>query len=152
MPRKSRRSRGVAVSSRMLKNAASIVLASFRPSTYPKGYASSGPSLAAASLDGIFEHPAWCAPLLHVWDKRRTLSQDSHTKHTRLAGKARQAESGFARLACRTRTDIFEILLTSRAKAPNRGSSKAPNRDLAPYNRGGYGGPRLLIRPKLAYA
>jgi hypothetical protein len=33
----------------MLKKAASFVLASFRPSTYPRGYAS-GPSLAAALL------------------------------------------------------------------------------------------------------
>ena len=30
----------MALSSRMLKKAASCVLASFRPSTYPKGYAS----------------------------------------------------------------------------------------------------------------
>ena len=48
--------------------------------------------------------------------------------------------------------NFFSILLTSRAKAANRGSSKAPNRDLAPYNRGGYGGPRLPIRPTLAHA
>ena len=38
---------------------ASFVLASFRSSTYPRGYAS-GPSLAAAALDGHFEHPAIC--------------------------------------------------------------------------------------------
>ena len=37
--------------------AASGVLASFRPSTYPRGYAS-GPSLAAALLSGHFEQPA----------------------------------------------------------------------------------------------
>jgi hypothetical protein len=43
--------------SRMLKVSASFVLASFRSSTYPRGYAS-GPSLAAAALDGHFEHPA----------------------------------------------------------------------------------------------
>jgi hypothetical protein len=43
--------------SRMLKKSASSVLASFRPSTYPRGYAC-GPSLAAALLDGLFEHPA----------------------------------------------------------------------------------------------
>ena len=64
----------------MLKKSASGVLASFRPSTgtqpphhsaartdvvllirrtvRPRGYAS-GPSLAAALLDGLFEHPAW---------------------------------------------------------------------------------------------
>jgi hypothetical protein len=41
----------------MLKQAASSVLASFRPSTYPRGYAF-GPSLAAALLDGLFERPA----------------------------------------------------------------------------------------------
>jgi hypothetical protein len=40
----------------MLKQSASRVLASFRPSTYPRGYAS-GPSLAAALLDSLFEHP-----------------------------------------------------------------------------------------------
>ena len=38
--------------SRLLKKSASIVLASLRSSTYPRGYAS-GPSLAAALLDGI---------------------------------------------------------------------------------------------------
>jgi len=65
--------------SRMLKEAASVVLASFRPSmgtrpphhsaartdlvllirrtVRPRGYAS-GPSLAAALLDVFFEHPA----------------------------------------------------------------------------------------------
>jgi hypothetical protein len=41
----------------MLKEAASVVLASFRPSTYPRGY-TSGSSLAAALLDSSFEHPA----------------------------------------------------------------------------------------------
>jgi hypothetical protein len=40
----------------MLKKTASGVLASFKPSTYPRGYAS-GLSLAAALLDGLFEHP-----------------------------------------------------------------------------------------------
>ena len=43
--------------SRLLKKSASVVLASFRPSTYPRGYAF-GPSLAAALLNGLFEHPA----------------------------------------------------------------------------------------------
>jgi hypothetical protein len=42
----------------MLKKVASFVLASFRSSTYPRGYAS-GSSLAAALLDGLFEHPAY---------------------------------------------------------------------------------------------
>jgi hypothetical protein len=41
----------------MLKSAASFVLASFRSSTYPRGYVS-GSSLAAALLDGLFELPA----------------------------------------------------------------------------------------------
>jgi hypothetical protein len=41
---------------RMLKKPASGVLASFKPSTYPRGYAS-GLSLAAALLNGLFEHP-----------------------------------------------------------------------------------------------
>jgi hypothetical protein len=41
----------------MLKKPASGVLASLRSSTYPRGYAS-GSSLAAALLDGLFEHPA----------------------------------------------------------------------------------------------
>jgi len=44
-------------SSRMLKKSASGVLASLRSSTYPRGYAS-GSLLAAALLDGLFEHPA----------------------------------------------------------------------------------------------
>jgi type II secretory pathway pseudopilin PulG len=41
----------------MLKKSASFVLASFRPSTYPSGYAF-GSSLAVALLDGLFEPPA----------------------------------------------------------------------------------------------
>ena len=41
----------------MLKKPASVVLASFRPSTYRRGYAFES-SLAAALLDGHFEHPA----------------------------------------------------------------------------------------------
>ena len=49
--------------SRMLKKPASFVLASFRSSTYPRGYAS-GPSLAAALLDELFEHPAGVATLV----------------------------------------------------------------------------------------
>jgi hypothetical protein len=43
-------------SNRMLKKSASGVLASLRSSTYPRGYAS-GSSLAAALLNGPFEHP-----------------------------------------------------------------------------------------------
>jgi hypothetical protein len=53
----------------MLKKSASSVLASFRPSTYPRGYAC-GPSLAAALLNGLFEHPAkkllWYATLVKL--------------------------------------------------------------------------------------
>ena len=45
----------------MLKKSASSVLASSRPSTYPRGY-NFGPSLAAALLDGLFEHPAGVFP------------------------------------------------------------------------------------------
>ena len=40
----------------MLKKPASSLLASFRPSMYPRGYAL-GPSLAVALLDELFEHP-----------------------------------------------------------------------------------------------
>jgi hypothetical protein len=40
----------------MLKKPASFVLASFRPSTVPRGYAF-GSSRAAALLNGLFEHP-----------------------------------------------------------------------------------------------
>ena len=47
----------------MLKKSASGVLASFRPSTYPRGYAF-GPSLAAALLDELFEHPAGSYPVV----------------------------------------------------------------------------------------
>jgi hypothetical protein len=43
-------------SSRLLKQPASSVLASFRPSTYREG--TPGPSLAAALLDRLFEQPA----------------------------------------------------------------------------------------------
>jgi hypothetical protein len=48
---------------RMLKKSASFVLASFRPSTYPRGYAS-GPSPAAALLNELFEHPGWPSPVV----------------------------------------------------------------------------------------
>jgi hypothetical protein len=40
----------------MLKKPASFVLASLRPFNVPQGHAS-GSSLAAALLDGLFEHP-----------------------------------------------------------------------------------------------
>jgi hypothetical protein len=41
----------------MLKRSASVVLASLRGSTYGAKYAFAS-SLAAALLDGLFEHPA----------------------------------------------------------------------------------------------
>jgi hypothetical protein len=44
-------------SNRMLKKAASFVLAALRGSTYRKEYAFA-PSLAAAAPDGLFDHPA----------------------------------------------------------------------------------------------
>jgi hypothetical protein len=52
----------------MLKKSASFVLASFRSSTYPRGYAS-GSSLAAALLDSLFEHPARMLSFFspHLW-------------------------------------------------------------------------------------
>ena len=43
--------------SRLLKKSASFVLASFRSSTYPRGYASRS-ALAAALLDGLLGQPA----------------------------------------------------------------------------------------------
>jgi len=49
----------------MLKKSASGVLASFRPSTYPRGYAS-GSSLAAALLDSLFEHPVALLPSVPI--------------------------------------------------------------------------------------
>ena len=49
----------------MLKKPASFVLASFRPSTYRREYAF-GSSLAAALLDGLFEHPADMVLLSYV--------------------------------------------------------------------------------------
>jgi len=49
----------------MLKKSASGVLASLRGSTYRSVRLAS--SLAAALLDGLFEHPAWTSPLVpHV--------------------------------------------------------------------------------------
>ena len=49
--------------------------------------------------------------------------------------------------------DFFSIPPTNTATAASRGPRNAPNRDLAPYPyRGGYGGPRLPMRPKLAHA
>ena len=124
MPRLSRRSRGVAVSNRMLKKSASLVLAALRGSTYRSVRLAS--SLAAALPDGLFEHPAWCAPLLHVRDKKRTLSRDSHTKHTRLAGRARHAESGLARLVRLARTDIFSASCSPVGPRPQIGAPVRP--------------------------
>jgi hypothetical protein len=46
----------------MLKKPASFVLASLRSSTYRNVRLAS--SLAAALLDELFEHPAWCAPVI----------------------------------------------------------------------------------------
>jgi len=46
----------------MLKKSTSGVLASLRGSTYCSVRLAS--SLAAALLDGLFEHPAQCAPLM----------------------------------------------------------------------------------------
>ena len=69
----------------MLKKPANFVLASLRPSTgtRPPHHSAArtdlvllirrtvrpkrvrlGPSLAAALLDGLFEHPAWCGPVV----------------------------------------------------------------------------------------
>jgi len=49
----------------MLKKSASFVLTSLRGSTYGKEYASaSSLSLAAAALDGLFEHPAGYSDLV----------------------------------------------------------------------------------------
>ena len=46
----------------MLKKSASGVLAALRGSTYRSVRLAS--SLAAALLDGLFEHPAWRAPVI----------------------------------------------------------------------------------------
>src|SRR5882762_2909468 len=48
--------------SRMLKKSASGVLAALRGSTYRSVRLAS--SLAAALLDSLFEHPAWCFPVV----------------------------------------------------------------------------------------
>ncbi len=48
----------------MLKKPASIVLASLRGSTYRSVRLAS--SLAAALLDGLFEHPAYGSPTFHL--------------------------------------------------------------------------------------
>jgi hypothetical protein len=60
----------------MLKKATSSVLASLRPSTYPRGYAF-GSSLAAALLDGLFEHPAWCATVVSDGQVNKMMLLDS---------------------------------------------------------------------------
>jgi hypothetical protein len=46
----------------MLKKSASGVLAALRGSTYRSVRLAS--SLAAALLDGLFEHSAWCTPII----------------------------------------------------------------------------------------
>ena len=48
--------------SRMLKKSASGILTSLRGSTYRSVRLAS--SLAAALLDNLFEHPAWCPPVV----------------------------------------------------------------------------------------
>ena len=48
----------VSFTSRKLKKSASCVLASFRPSDEAQAEYALGPSLAAALLDELFEHPA----------------------------------------------------------------------------------------------
>src|SRR5712692_1062759 len=53
---------GAGLSNRMLKKPASFVLAALRSSTYRSVRLAS--SLAAALLDGLFEHPAWRAPVV----------------------------------------------------------------------------------------
>ena len=75
------------LSNRMLKNPASFVLASFRSLMYPRGYVS-GLSLAAASLDSLFEHPV------------KSSTSYSYAQQGR---KCRQADPQRARtLSCRT--------------------------------------------------
>jgi len=54
----------------MLKKSASFVLGSSKSSTYLRGYAS-GFDSPAAVLDGLFEHPVWCA--LGATDRLRLL-------------------------------------------------------------------------------
>src|ERR1043165_6755479 len=49
-------------SSRILKKSSSGVLAALRGSTYRSVRLAS--SLAAALLDGLFEHPAWCSSVV----------------------------------------------------------------------------------------
>jgi len=50
----------------MLKKSASFVLAALRGSTYRKEYAFAS-SLAAAALDGLFDHPAGSLPVGADW-------------------------------------------------------------------------------------
>lgn len=61
--------------SRMLKKAASFVLASLRGSTYGPKYASAS-ALAAASLGGLFEHPAGYAGVKTVPSKKLSKIMD----------------------------------------------------------------------------
>ena len=54
----------------MLKKSASGVLAALRGSTYRSVRLAS--SLAAALLEGLFEHPAWCTPVILDVQTRET--------------------------------------------------------------------------------
>ena len=56
----------------MLKKSASFVLASLRGSTYRSVRLAS--SLAAALLDGLFEHPAWCPSVVPAVQKGEVLA------------------------------------------------------------------------------
>ena len=108
MPRKSKRSRGVTVSSRLQKSYF--------------GTRELRLSARGAQQENI---PAGCSKW-HPSKAARSSATEAYPWGT-LQGDARLRT---------TLGDIFSILLTSRAMASNRGSSKAPNRDLAPYNRG----------------
>jgi hypothetical protein len=78
--------------SRVLKKSTSGVLAALRGSTYRSVRLAS--SLAAALLDSLFEHPAWCAPVVQdvqtskIWRATETFRslleelQDTSSDHS----------------------------------------------------------------------
>jgi hypothetical protein len=99
------------MNSRMLKIAASSVLASEKSSTYPRGYAS-GFSSAAALLDGHFEHSGkWCGycvadALMHIGVFALTLPEAARALHVLMNHQPRTSnpEPQTVRLEPRTTT------------------------------------------------
>jgi hypothetical protein len=124
----------------MLKKSASSVLASFRHSTYPRGYAFES-SLAAALLNGLFEHPegmfAYCA--IHAdhrsssvlqWLFRSLLARitDEHFCSNRRSGTTTSLRPAGSLSSDHTHTALVRIEASGRRASISRRSSAIARR------------------------